>query len=98
MTDLIAHYDFLPWLRRGASTELSTPDPLTGPLPRRAHLSVSLIVDSTGGTAPAKDTVSTSIELHGPGDVTGIDPRHIIRTDPPHLTQNFEPNYLAAVE
>ncbi|HWW45006.1 MAG TPA: hypothetical protein VN180_08025, partial [Acidimicrobiia bacterium] len=36
--------------------------------------------------------------LYGPGDVTGIDPRHIVRTDPADGTANYEPNYLAAIE
>lgn len=40
----------------------------------------------------------TNVNLYGPGDVIGIDPRHIIRTEPRHLTANFEPNYLAGIE
>jgi hypothetical protein len=98
MTHTSARYDFLPWLRRGAATEILTPDPLSGPLPRRGLLSVEVTVTSNGGASPLVDKPVTQVELHGPGDVVGIDPRHIIRCDPPSLTQNFEPNYLAAIE
>ncbi len=94
----IASYAFLPWLRRGISAELGGTDPLTGALPRRASLSAALTVDSTGGDTPSTDTIPRQVELYGPGDVVGIDPRHIVRTDPPNQTQNFEPNFLAAVE
>ena len=38
------------------------------------------------------------LRLYGPGDVTGIDPRAVIRIDPPPGTADFEPNYLAAIE
>ena len=39
-----------------------------------------------------------TVHLHGPGDVIGIDPRHVIRTEPRDQTVNFEPNYLAGIE
>lgn len=98
MSDALAKYDFLPWLRRGAAAQLGNADPLKGALPRRGALTATLTIDSTGGPAPTADTVTASVELLGPGDVVGIDPRHVIRTDPPNLTVNFEPNYLAAIE
>ena len=39
-----------------------------------------------------------SVELLGPGDIAGVDPRVIIRTEPRALTVNFEPNYLCGIE
>ena len=39
-----------------------------------------------------------NVELYGPGDVVGIDPRHIIRTEPRDFTVNYEPNYLCGIE
>ena len=36
--------------------------------------------------------------IFGPGDVVGIDPRQIIRTEPRPFTSNFEPNYLCGIE
>ena len=35
---------------------------------------------------------------YGPGDVTGIDPRQIVRCEPPDGTTTFEPNHFAALE
>jgi hypothetical protein len=55
-------------------------------------MSVSAAV--TGGAAPA--TISAT--LYGPGDVTGIDRRQIIRSDPPAGATDFEPTLLPCVE
>ena len=38
------------------------------------------------------------LRLYGPGDVIGIDPRAVLRTDPLGHTADFEPNYLACIE
>src|SRR5262245_44543251 len=38
--------------------------------------------------------VDVPVKLYGPGDVTGVDPREVIRTDPHHLLGDFEPNYF----
>ena len=38
------------------------------------------------------------VQVHGPGDVLGIDPRQIIRTEPTAGTTDFEPNYFAHLE
>ena len=94
-----AQYDFLSWVRRGAVSEIQGKDPLTGTLPHRATLGVKLRVDSSrdGGTAQ-QDDVNVKVELYGPGDVIGIDPRHIIRSDPKDGAQTFEPNYFVTVE
>ena len=40
----------------------------------------------------------TSTQLHGPGDVIGLDPTVIVRTIPRPGSTNVEPNYLAAVD
>ena len=57
--------------------------PLTG-------LPVALRVNTT--------PVDVPLRLFGPGDVLGIDPRAVIRCEPPHGTGDFEPNLLAAIE
>ena len=93
-----ATYDFLSWVRRGAASEIQGEDPLTGSLPYRATLGVKLRVDSArDGGAAAQDDVDVKVQLYGPGDVIGIDPRHIIRSDPEDGAQTFEPNYFATV-
>jgi hypothetical protein len=94
-----ASYDFLSWVRRGAASEVQGKDPLTGSLPYRASLGVKLRVDSgRDGGGAAHDDVDVKVQLHGPGDVIGIDPRHVIRSDPAEGAQTFEPNCFATVE
>jgi len=67
-----------------------------------AGFSQSRVNDRTSGVCPdafasiAPDAAPA--ESHLRGDVTGIDPRHIVRTDPPDGTPNYEPNYLAGIE
>src|SRR4051794_29736491 len=94
-----ASYGFLSWVRRGAVAEIQVKDSLTGSLPRRGSLGVKLRVDSArDGGAVAQDDVDVKVELYGPGDAIGIDPRHINRSDPEEGAQTFEPNYFATVE
>jgi hypothetical protein len=99
VSDTVASYDFLSWVRRGVVSEIKDEDPLTGSLPYRAKLGVKLRIDSSRDGGPADhDDVTVDIELYGPGDVIGIDPRHIIGTDPEDGALTFEPNYFAAIE
>ena len=42
--------------------------------------------------------VSQNVQLTGPGDVIGINPRVIVRTEPRRWVADFEPNYLAFIE
>jgi hypothetical protein len=44
------------------------------------------------------DTVIKDVRFYGPGEITGINPRQIVRTEPRHRTPDFEPNYFPAVE
>lgn len=82
-------YRFLPWARRGLAQGVANPD--TGaPLPARASIQVDLDV--------AAGTTSARVDLYGPGEVTGIDRRMILRTDPAPAATDFEPNYLAMIE
>ena len=46
------------------------------------------------GAGDAHETFPAHVALYGPGDVIGIDPRAIVRTEPRHWITNFEPNYL----
>jgi len=43
-------------------------------------------------------TANLQLRMIGPGDVTGIDPRAVIRVDPPPKSSDFEPNYMACIE
>jgi hypothetical protein len=56
-----------------------------------AALPMALVVNGAALTAPR-------LRLYGPGDVSSLDPRAVIRTEPRNGAETFEPNYLAAVE
>ena len=82
---------FLPWVRQGLAARIATPDPLTTPLPAQAPIDVALAVNDVA--APP-----VSVQLSGPADVLGLDPRQVVRTEPPAGTNDFESNDLAAIE
>lgn len=97
---LLASYQFLSWFRRGAAGAITTVDPLSGSLPDvRAKIEATLQVDATLAGALVQ-TIAPKVDayLYGPGDIVGIDPRHIVKTEPRHLTANFEPNYFCAID
>jgi hypothetical protein len=91
-----ARYQFLPWVRQGAATAYREPDrlqpvlSLPGGKPPTAFPVALKINDRT--------PVDVPLRLYGPGDVTGLDPRAVIRTDPLPNTADFEPNFLASIE
>ena len=87
-----ANLYFLPWVRQGAAAAVTTVDSLgQSPLPGAATVNVALQVNSTA--IPA-----TAVQLRGPGDVLGIDPNQVVRTDPRPASVDFEPNCFPAVE
>ncbi|HWO64975.1 MAG TPA: hypothetical protein VNO31_33570 [Umezawaea sp.] len=94
MTD--GAYSFLPWLRTGLTTRI-TGAPGAGRATIPVELELTGDALAPGGTAPHKSVVRP-VQLYGPGDVIGIDPRVISRMEPPPFATNFEPNYLAHVE
>ena len=76
----LARYHFLAWTRRRVATGINVTD--QGSLPNRANLAVSLAISSQQGTATTVTNVPPmNVEIFGPGDVIGIDPRHIVRTE-----------------
>ncbi len=87
----IARYSFLPWSRQGIASLISDPDPLDSALGARVSLPVRLRLND------AHD-VDITLRLFGPGDVLGIDPNQIVRTEPRDQTKDFIPNYLPAVQ
>src|SRR5215467_4896999 len=95
----VATYSFLPWLRQGLANTITAAD-LDASVHLRAstHVQLTLSGDPVGGGAELTATVDKDIDLYGPGDVIGIDPRAVIRTDPGNWITNFEGNYLAAVD
>src|SRR5215212_6731529 len=94
MSEPLASYTFLPWLRQGIVSKIGQPDTLgagAGP-GERASVAISLQV---GGDP---NFVSDDVQLVGPGDIVGISPRAVVRTEPRHWVTDFEPNYLAFIE
>lgn len=83
---------FLPWARRGGAAALAQPDTLGPQQPGVAGAEVVLALN--GGAA----SVRVPVRLMGPGHVTGLDARQIVRTDPAPGSRGFEPNYFPLIE
>ena len=87
---------YLPWVRRGLAASIGTPDDLGQPahpteaLNERAQFPVRVTFNDTD--------VDTSLLLHGPGDVIGVDTRGIVRSDPERYISDFDPNNMASIE
>jgi hypothetical protein len=90
-----AGYRFLPWVRSGLAASLSNQDSLDSNTPGRARLDVVVRLTRTSG-APVD--VPQPLSVLGPGDVVGLDPRQVIRMDPPPASTDAEPNFLVQVE
>jgi hypothetical protein len=82
---------FLPWVRRGAAAGLLTPDTFGASQAGLATASASLQVN-------AGQPISVPVTVMGPGHVTGIDSRQVVRMDPAPGSRSFEPNYFPLVE
>jgi hypothetical protein len=87
-----AHYSFLPWLRRGI---IGLADAAS--LSQRKRLTVSLELQASGA-GEAAEVVPGQVQLYGPGEISGLDRRAIVRTVPRAGVRNFETNYLCAIE
>lgn len=86
-----AEYTFVPWVRAGYRP--------TGGGSNPAEVAVTLSVGATGEeTLDPPREVETVLSLYGPGEVTGIDRRQVVRTEPEPGTSDFPPNYFPAVE
>lgn len=91
--DTLRNYTFLPWLRQGIAAAITTEDSLgesSGASPERAGVSVRFKVSG--------ESVARDVSLLGPGDIIGINPRAIIKTEPRDRITDFESNYLPYVE
>lgn len=95
MSDEIGTYSFLPFLRQGIANHVAAPEDAAG---KRAQITVALSVSGTGLTNPSNQIFDKQIEVYGPGDIVGIDPKAIIKTEPRNWITNFEPNYLPYIE
>jgi hypothetical protein len=87
-------YTFIRWARAGMAAALGDQPQSTGSA-RRATLTVGVEVTGTGLTSRQ---ASADLAVLGPGDVSGIDARQVIRMFPVPGTLDFEPSYHAHVE
>ena len=105
MSEPLAHYSFIPWLRRGLANKIAETDALganvtgAGYADERARLNVELVVgyDRISGGSD-EDSVSKTVNLIGPGDIAGVNPVAVLRTEPAANVNNFEANLLAYIE
>lgn len=87
MSDSNASYAFLPWMRRGVSAYIGEGASLDQRL--RVPVEVSFGEDRQA---------SATLEFFGPGEITGLDHRVVIRTWPPPNVHEAEPNFFAMIE
>lgn len=87
-------YQFLPWLRQGLATRLPAATSGAG----RASLSLAATFTATGASVPQQTLTLPPVQLLGPGDVTGLDARQIVRTDPVDGATGFELDHYPTVD
>ncbi len=92
-------YRFVPWARRGLARAHQTVDAPNAVLQGRPTVNIGLTLQAKhDGNAATAVSGNIDLTLYGPGDIIGIDPRLVVRTDPKPNVTNFEPNYLAVVD
>ncbi|MGZ8202620.1 MAG: hypothetical protein ACXWUB_05160 [Burkholderiales bacterium] len=98
MAQTIGSYSFLSYLRTGLANRISQPD--QDPVKLRATFDVQLNLEgkAVDGGAPLTEVIDRQVQLYGPGDVVGVDPRSIFKTEPLDWITNFEANYLAYID
>ncbi len=110
----LARYGFLPWLRQGISDRINATDTLGGPADQTGRPTVDISLSVVGipvntfaieevtGVAENPDRsdkpVFKTLQLTGPGDITGIKAGAVVKTEPLAGVGTFEPNYLPYIE
>lgn len=102
MADKLPTYGFLPWTRQGLSVNIREADTLgtsDGASILRANMDTKLDIEYTDA-ADAKQvaSVTKTVNIIGPGDVTGIHTNSIVRVQPRNGITNFEANGLTYIE
>jgi hypothetical protein len=100
MSDTLATYSFLPWLRQGLGNNITTGE--TSDVKLRAGINVKLTIKPTkvegSNFDDAEKLIEKDVQLYGPGDIVGIDNKVIVKTEPHNWITNFEPNYLPYID
>ena len=87
---------FCSWVRRGAASGITQPDPLAGPYSGPATFEPSVTLARDGLAQPPAP--GPNLQLIGPGAVLGMHRNAVVRTDPAKNATGVEDNYLALVE
>src|SRR5438876_12066622 len=93
MSITVGRYTFSSWLRKGIGNRITELDHLgagTSATKERANISIDVILNT--------ETLHKEFALIGPGDIIGLNPQMVVRTEPLNWITDFEPNYLAFVE
>jgi hypothetical protein len=93
MSITVARYTFSSWLRKGIGNRITEPDHLgsgTSATKERANVPIDVTLNT--------ENVHKEFALIGPGDIVGLNPQMVVRTEPLNWITNFEPNYLAFIE
>lgn len=105
MSEELAYYSFLPWLRQGLAAGISEADlqgaePDSGAQEGRAALAVAVTLRTTdeGDGSTAEHEVSKTLSIMGPQDVAAIGSEAFVRTYPRAGVNNFESNGLPYIE
>ena len=104
MPDPLAHYAFIPWLKKGISTKLSEVDalgaPTAGMAVERADLEVGITLESTDIDDESKieTPVSKILKMLGPPDVMAVSQNAIVGVEPKPKVNNYESNGLPYIE
>src|SRR5687767_5134989 len=94
-----AKYGFLPWMRQGIANRIGAVDaPNDTLLTGRVQLPVTIKYSKDGTAINANPAISKNIQLICPGDITGISPNVIVRSEPMNGVFDFEANYLPYVD
>ncbi len=91
-------YSFLPYLRVGLANKIQQPDQDPVKLRASFHLELKLEGKAVSGGGTVLETIPKDVQLYGPGDIVGIDPRAIIKNEPRNWITNFEANYLPYID
>jgi hypothetical protein len=92
MSEPLASYAFLPWLRRGFAADIARVDGTSGTVPR-SSIAVKVRFNSDDALSG-----SVTLDVLGPGEVKVFDVRTIVRTSPRAGVMDTEPNYFPLVE
>jgi len=93
MSLTVGKYTFNAWLRRGIGVHVNEADTLGsggGAVKERATVPIDTQVNA--------QPVHKDFALLAPGDVIGINPDAVVRTEPRDWVTEFEPSYLAFIE